>query len=89
MKSPVPDLFISEIKSLPPRKNKDKKINNSGTGLITLCKTNLLFIANGRVKSDIQGELTFKDNSYFLLSNDMCPLVTQFNVQTFDSLLSD
>ena len=86
------ELFNSETKSLPPRSNKDKKVNNSGTGLITLCETTSLFIANGRMKSDIQGELTFKDKScidYFLLSNDMYPLVTHFNVQTFDPLLSD
>ena len=44
------------------------------------------------MKRDIQGELTFKDKScidYFLLSNDMYPLVTHFIVQTFDPLLSD
>ena len=73
-----------------PRKNKVKK--NSCTGLITLCKTTSLFIANGRMERDIKGELTFKDKScidYFLLSNDMYPIVTQFNVQTFEPLLSD
>ena len=62
---------IGGFRNLASRTNKDKKINNSGTGLITLCKTNSLFIANGRMKSDIQGELTFEDKScidYFLLS---------------------
>ena len=44
------------------------------------------------MERDIKGELTFKDKScidYFLLSNDMYPIVTQFNVQTFEHLLSD
>ena len=44
------------------------------------------------MKDDIQGELTYKDRScidYFLLSKDMYPLITQFNVQTFNPLLSD
>jgi hypothetical protein len=71
----------------------DDKTNNFGNKLLEFCKSNELYICNGRVGIDAyQGRLTSKNSSivdYFIGSARLLPLVHEFEVLMFDHLYSD
>ncbi|MES9884249.1 MAG: reverse transcriptase family protein [Sedimenticola sp.] len=75
------------------RVSKDKKTNNSGHRLIDVCKSNNLFILNGRCGDDKGiGEFTFRDTSiidYAISSVDGLKHVQHFSIERLDALFSD
>ena len=78
------------------RCNQDKNVNNNGRKLIELCNISDLKIVNGRVPSDNLGEFTCYNKNggksvvdYGIVSYQLFPFITNFNVDVFDSCLSD
>ncbi|MCW4346540.1 MAG: reverse transcriptase domain-containing protein [Candidatus Thiodiazotropha endolucinida] len=75
------------------RHNSDKVANNYGNKLLDFCKSNSLYILNGRTKGDLPvGKFTCKNVSvvdYFVCSSTLLKFVSQLNVTEFCSLLSD
>ncbi|CAG2200728.1 unnamed protein product [Mytilus edulis] len=76
------------------RSSEDKgRINVYGNKLLQLCKNNCLYIANGRIGNDKNmGKVTSKETSlvdYLIVSGDLFPYITEFEVIDFDSLFSD
>ena len=75
------------------RSNVDhRKIDNHGTQLIEFCKTNNLFICNGRLNTDATGKATTKDGSlidYMLASPLIITKIENFYVHDFDAIFSD
>ena len=67
--------------------------NNYGHKLLELCKNNNLYIMNSRIGSDRNiGEKTCKDSSvvdYLILSSNMFPIITKFEIEEFLPLYSD
>jgi len=69
------------------RSNNDEIVNKNGRTLLTFCKTNRCYIANGRFGKDAnKGEFTFVNENgcstidYFILSKDLLSLITDFEV---------
>ncbi|CAG2187369.1 unnamed protein product [Mytilus edulis] len=76
------------------RSSEDKgRINVYDNKLLQLCKNNCLYIANGRIGNDTNiGKVTSKETSlvdYLIVSGDLFPYITEFEVIDFDSLFSD
>ena len=75
------------------RYNYDKFVNNYGNRLLQLCKDLNLLIANGRVGQDKQkGSFTCKESStidYCILSPVLFTSIVNFEICSFDSMLSD
>ena len=75
------------------RSNKDANTNNFGYKLIDFCKSNNLYILNGRTASDKDiGICTCKNSStidYFLSSANIFCIIHDFFVDEFNPLLSD
>ena len=75
------------------RINLDKKTNNNGKKLITMCQTVEACIVNGRVGLDKHlGNFTFDYTStldYVICTPDLFPYITDFKVDDFDPLCSD
>ena len=67
--------------------------NTYGRKLIEFCKTNNLYIGNGRLGEDLYtGKKTCKNSTlvdYFILSSNIFELVDEFEVKDFDPMLSD
>lgn len=84
----LPDFGLS-IK----RVNKDSFINNDGNFLLDICKSNNIFILNGRCGQDRGlGSFTFKSLStidYSLSSFEGLKYISDFSVQYLDPLFSD
>ncbi|CAG2215178.1 unnamed protein product [Mytilus edulis] len=77
-----------------PRSSEDKgRINVYGNKILQLCKNNCLYIASGRIGNDKNmGKVTSKETSlvdYLIVSGDLFPYITEFEVIDFDSLFSD
>ena len=74
-------------------KNRDKIVNKNGKELISFCKNQGLLIGNGRIVHDRHlGNYTATESScldYVLLSPGLLSKVLYFEVNNFDSLLSD
>ena len=81
-------LHISKL-----RISQDKNVNTNGNKLIDICISNNLFILNGRFGKDKSlGKLTFRGQSlidYTICSTNCLKLLTDFEVEDTDSLLSD
>ena len=75
------------------RSSKDTVLNNEGKFLIDICKSNSLFIMNGRCGQDRGiGEFTFKNTSvidYSIASARALQFVQNFNILELDCLFSD
>ncbi|CAG2221991.1 unnamed protein product [Mytilus edulis] len=76
------------------RANEDKgRCNTFGSKLLSFCKNNNMFICNGRVGSDKGvGRVTSSQTSlidYCIVSPDLFPLLSEFEVIDFDPLYSD
>ena len=75
------------------RFNEDKLVNNNGRLLLDFCKGLDLHIVNGRVGNDLgRGKLTCKNTStieYVIASLNCFQLIKDFDVDIFDSFLSD
>ena len=75
------------------RTSQDKIVNNEGNMLIDICKTNSLFILNGRCGSDKSiGAMTFRNQSvidYAIVSHHALKFVKMFSILEVDSLFSD
>ena len=75
------------------RFNEDKLVNNNGRLLLDFCKGLDLHIVNGRVGNDLgRGKLTCKNTStidYVIASPNCFQLIKDFDVDIFDSFLSD
>ena len=74
------------------RNTKDTSTNGFCEQLIELCKCMNLLIVNGRVKGDLDGNLTCKETSlidYFLATPYMFSDVVEFTVGEFDRCISD
>ena len=75
------------------RINSDTGINNYGYRLLDFCKTNSLFILNGRVGEDgSMGRRTCKNSStidYFICSANLMPNIVDLQVHEFSNILSD
>ena len=75
------------------RSSKDTLLNNEGNFLIDICKSNNLFIMNGRCGQDRGiGEFTFKNTSvidYSIASARALQFVQNFNILELDCLFSD
>ena len=75
------------------RFTEDKLVNNNGRLLLDFCKGLDLHIVNGRVGNDLgRGKLTCKNTStidYVIASPNCFQLIKDFDVDIFDSFLSD
>ena len=75
------------------RSSKDTVLNNEGNFLIDICKSNNLFIMNGRCGQDRgKGEFTFKNTSvidYSIASARALQFVQNFIILELDCLFSD
>ena len=75
------------------RASKDKTANNEGNILLETCKSNNLFILNGRCGKDKNvGAFTFKQCSvidYIIVSSQALKFVCNFEIQELDSLYTD
>jgi hypothetical protein len=75
------------------RYSQDVLINNNGRKLLEFCQINDIHIVNGRFGADCQiGQPTCKGVSvvdYVLASSELLSSVREFEVDAFDSLLSD
>ena len=75
------------------RSNMDQRRNNShGIQLIEFCKSNNMFISNGRMNSDLSGKATTSDGSlidYMLANPALLCKVENFLVHDFDAIFSD
>ena len=74
------------------RKSKDKSKNRFGNQLLEFCKMNNFYILNGRSKSDHNGDLTCRNASvvdYCICSSNLLPILLDFEIKEFSSLLSD
>ena len=75
------------------RNSKDKQINNEGRILLEICRSNNLFILNGRCGEDKgKGEFTFKQCSvidYSMVSAQALKFVSNFEICELDPLFTD
>ena len=75
------------------RESKDNKMNNFGYRLLDFCKSQNLYILNGRTFLDkLKGDTTCRNASvvdYFVCSLDMFPSICNFYVDEFCHTLSD
>ena len=75
------------------RVTRDTRSNNYGNNLIGFCKSNSLYVFNGRLGKDTyEGRFTTTKNSivdYYIGSPQMLTLVHEFEVLPFDRLYSD
>ena len=75
------------------RSNSDLSVPNAyGTQLIEFCKTNNMFICNGRLNSDINGKATTSAGSvidYLIVNHTILSKVENFSVHDFDAVFSD
>ena len=75
------------------RENQDqKRIDAQGKQLIEFCKTNSMFICNGRLDTDPTGKATTSQGSlidYVLASPIIICKIKQFSVHNFDGIFSD
>ena len=75
------------------RSNMDQRRHNShGLQLLEFCKTNNLFISNGRLNSDLCGKATTSEGSlidYMLANPAILCKVENFMVHDFDAIFSD
>ena len=75
------------------RSNTDlRKPNSHGTHLIEFCKSNNMFICNGRLNSDMSGKATTLDGSvidYLIASPVILCKIENFLVHDFDAIFSD
>ena len=75
------------------RTNSDTNINNYGYRLLDFCKSNTLYILNGRTSRDHGvGALTCKNRStvdYFLCSSNIFSMISNFYVNDICETLSD
>lgn len=87
------DLLMGDMGIPIERKSKDHEVNNYGTRLIEMCTSLGLCIANGRCGNNKNiGKLTCKNASvvdYVLASPNCFQFMEHFEVELFDSLLSD
>ena len=71
----------------------DKGINQYGRRFPDFCKTNTLYIVNGRIGEDrYHGRVTCKGNStldYMIASPQLFTLILQFQIDEFSPLFSD
>ena len=85
--------FLSERNIRLERKNTDtRNPNNYGKFLTEFCKSNNLFICNGRIGSDLHGNATTRDGSvidYLLACPEILVNIEYFNVQEVDNIFSD
>ena len=79
--------------SLDRQSNDKGRCNTYGHKLLSLCKNNNMYIANGRIGVDKYcGKVTSKESSlvdYFIVKSDLFPLIKEFEVIDFDPLFSD
>ena len=74
------------------RRSKDKHRNNFGSQLLEMCKNNNLYICNGRIDYDRDGDYTCKGSSvvdYLISTINGLNLVQQFRINEFSPFLSD
>ena len=75
------------------RTSMDKGINQYGRSFLDFCKTNTLFIVNGRIGEDrYHGRVTCKGNStvdYMVASPQLFTRILQFQIDEFSPLFSD
>ena len=89
------DIFnCIEIYGIPlQRQTADENTNLYGSQLLDFCKSNNVFILNGRIGNDVMfPKLTCKDRStvdYFISSAYNFPYISSFNILDFNSLYSD
>ena len=84
-----------EDEQVPPRFNKDSKINTNGRLLIDLCKTTEMVLVNGRLNNRNSGDYTCITHNgesaidYFIVDYDGFDNVSEISVLEFDPCLSD
>ena len=86
----------NELKTLgfsQERTSMDKGINQYGRRFLDFCKTNTLYIVNGRIGEDrYHGRVTCKGNStvdYMVASPQLFTRILQFQLDEFSPLFSD
>ena len=68
------------------RSSKDKVVNKEGEKLLEFCVSNNLFIANGNLDNDMEGEYTFLNScgasviDYILMSNKLVGCTEEFRI---------
>ena len=86
-------LLLENFNMAKFRTSKDKTVNNEGNILLETCKSNNLFILNGRCGKDKNvGAFTFKQCSvidYIIVSSQALKFVCNFEIQELDSLYTD
>ena len=84
-------LEMFDIKKI--RASCDKITNNHGNRLLEICKTQLIYIVNGRVDRDKDiGRPTCKDVSvvdYIVAAPYIFPFISKFHIDDFNRVLSD
>ena len=84
---------LDQCKLPKKRTSQDKVINNEGNKLIDICKSNNLFILNGRCGTDKNiGAMTFRNLSvidYSIVSQHALQFVNMFEILEVDPLFSD
>ena len=84
---------LDSIKFSKCRVSQDTVINNAGNLLLDMCKSNNLFILNGRCGADIHvGAMTFQGQSvidYSIAARKALRFIDTFEIVELDSLFSD
>ena len=85
--------MLTQYKMDKTRTSKDRNINNEGRVLLEICRSNNLFILNGRCGRDKgNGEYTFKQCSvidYSIVSAQALNFVSNFEICELDPLFTD
>ena len=87
--------IYDEEEQVPPRLNRDLKVNTNGRLLIDLCKTTEMVLVNGRLNNRNSGDYTCITHNgesvidYFVIDYDAFDDVNKLSVLEFDPCLSD
>ena len=84
--------FEDDTNVTASRQNSDTSLNNYGHKFIDFCRSQSLYILNGRTRGDNCGAVTCKNVScvdYFICSLDIMYNINNLEVHEFCSLLSD
>ncbi|CAC5390984.1 unnamed protein product [Mytilus coruscus] len=81
------NLNISRVRNTP-----DDVVNGFGRKLLEFCKSNKVFILNGRVGQDVNAKPTSRNNSvidYIICTSHFLQFVSNFEIGEFSKLFSD
>ncbi|VDI39621.1 Hypothetical predicted protein [Mytilus galloprovincialis] len=87
------DVHILDNLKIPRERNSpDNVVNGFGRKLLDFCKSNKVFILNGRVGQDVNAKPTSRNNSvidYIVCTSHFLQFVSNFEIGEFSKLFSD